>query len=99
MLQIESNDPLSRVECGNLITHTHTSPKTEIKLLWTSPERGSGCVVFRATVIEHPDVWYKDDGPLSKEICEDPSWEEESDVYNSALTKCCACDEAKYEVK
>lgn len=54
--------------------------------------------MFRATVIEHPEVWYKDEGPLSKEFCEDEDEDEDKDFYSSALDKCCACDEAKYEV-
>lgn len=43
--------------CPNLVTHTSAIPKTSIEVRWTAPPAGSGCVVFRATVIEHRDVW------------------------------------------
>ncbi|CAB0004339.1 unnamed protein product, partial [Nesidiocoris tenuis] len=49
-----------------------------------------------ATVQEHVDVWYQDDGPLSKTLCEDIQQNnEEQPVVNDP---CCACDEAKYEL-
>lgn len=65
-------------------------------MLWTAPEPGSGCVTFRATVIEHRDVWYMDDGPLTKDFCEDEDAAE--DFITNILDECCACHEAKYEV-
>lgn len=43
--------------CPNLVTHTSSIPKTEVQVRWTAPPPGSGCVWFRATVIEHRDVW------------------------------------------
>lgn len=58
---------------------------------------GPKCVIFRATVIEHASVYYKDDGGLSKEICLDEE-AETRDSYSSALPECCACEEAKYEL-
>lgn len=115
--------------CGNVVTHTSDSAKTEIQvnpfsyfndagvdddtlyrifsfkflfsiwywqILWTAPEQGSGCVTFRATIIEHRDVWYMDDGPLSKDFCEDQ--EAQEDYISTVLEQCCACYEAKYEV-
>lgn len=65
-------------------------------MLWTAPQPGSGCVAFKATVIEHRDVWYMDDGPLTKEFCEE---EPNIDDLLTPPTKCCACAEAKYEVR
>ncbi|KAG4072467.1 hypothetical protein HA402_004399 [Bradysia odoriphaga] len=61
---------------------------------WKAPQVGSGCVVFKATVIEHRDVWYMDDGPLTKEFCEEQSFDDEFSVP----VKCTACTEAKYEL-
>lgn len=66
------------------------------QVLWTAPQQSSGCIVFRATIIEHRDVWYMDDGPLSKEFCEDE--QNLDDIYVSQIDPCCACTEAKYEV-
>lgn len=51
---------------------------------------------FRATVVEHRDVWYMDDGLLSRELCEDIR--ENQDEQPEVIDPCCACDEAKYEV-
>ncbi|GAB0098587.1 F-spondin [Sergentomyia squamirostris] len=83
-------------KCANVVTHTSSLPKSEIQLLWTAPPPGSGCVVFRATVMEHRDVWYMDDGPLSKMLCEDE--QDSIDVQPIIEDPCCACQEAKYEV-
>lgn len=67
-----------------------------IQINWTAPEARSGCVVFRATIIEHRDHWYKDDGLLTREFCEDE--EVQDDYISNILETCCACTEAKYEV-
>lgn len=92
-------DALTRFseKCVNVVTQTSTLPKSEIQVLWVAPPTGSGCIAFRTTVIEHRDVWYMDDGPLTKILCED-----EQDVVDNQppiVDPCCACDEAKYEVK
>ncbi|XP_059608919.1 spondin-1-like [Phlebotomus argentipes] len=83
-------------KCPNVVTQTSSLPKSDIQVLWTAPPPGSGCVVFRATVIEHRDVWYMDDGPLSKMFCEDE--QDSIDVQPIIEDPCCACQEAKYEV-
>lgn len=82
--------------CPDMITHTSAILKTDVQVLWTAPPAGSGCVVFRATVIEHRDIWYKDDGPLSKMFCEEE--QDSVDVQPRIERECCACQEAKYEV-
>jgi hypothetical protein len=71
-------------------------PKTEVVVAWTAPPSGSGCIIFRSTIIEHRDVWYMDDGFLSKRVCEDEA--DSLDSQPPVLSQCCACDEAKYEV-
>lgn len=80
--------------CSSTITASSFSPKTEIQALWNAPVSGSGCISFKAAVVEQPEVWYLEDGPLTYTICED--LQEMSG--EKQLTKCCACDEAKYEV-
>lgn len=82
--------------CPDMITHTSAILKTDVQVLWIAPPAGSGCVVFRATVIEHRDIWYKDDGPLSKMFCEEE--QDSVDVQPRIEKECCACQEAKYEV-
>uniref|UniRef100_A0A0K8STY7 Spondin-1 n=1 Tax=Lygus hesperus TaxID=30085 RepID=A0A0K8STY7_LYGHE len=82
--------------CPNTITASSLAPKTEATSLWSAPSRGAGCVTFRATVQEHNDVWFQDDGPLSKTLCED--LQQNSEEQPAINDPCCACDEAKYEV-
>lgn len=67
-----------------------------LQIQWTAPPPGRGCVTFRATVIEHRDLWYKDDGLLTKDFCEDD--EVQDDIISKMLPSCNACHEAKYEV-
>lgn len=78
------------------MTHKNLIPKSRIQVVWTAPPPGAGCVLFRAMVIEHHDVWYMDDGFLTKQFCE----EQPDDIDNQppVLEECCACDEAKYEL-
>lgn len=90
------DDSLTKLSCGNVVTHTSETAKSEIQVNWTAPEPGTGCVTFRATVIEHRDVWYMDDGPLTKDFCEDEAIQD--DYFTNIQEECCACHEAKYEV-
>ncbi|XP_045137265.1 spondin-1-like isoform X2 [Portunus trituberculatus] len=83
-------------DCPNAITQSSSAPKSEIQVLWTAPPAGSGCVIFRATVVEARDVWYMDDGGLTKELCEEE--QDNPDTQPTIIDPCCACDEAKYEV-
>lgn len=80
-------------ECINTISETNSFPKTEVFFMWSAPPPGSGCVTFRAMVLEDADHWYSDDGRLSKTFCEqtdnDIKFEEQD---------CCSCDEAKYSL-
>lgn len=45
-------------------------------------------------VFEDADHWYSEDGKLSKTFCEKTEKDEKFDE-----TDCCACDEAKYNVR
>ena len=38
--------------CTNTVTQTSAVAKQEIQILWRAPPAGSGCVVFKATVVE-----------------------------------------------
>ncbi|XP_067628123.1 spondin-1 [Eurosta solidaginis] len=83
--------------CPNLVENTNTNAKTRVDVTWVAPPMtGSGCVLIKATVIQHRDVWFMDDGFLTKRICE----EEVDDVDSQppVADPCCACDEAKYEL-
>jgi len=81
--------------CTNTITETTNLPKSEIQVLWTAPPAGSGCVVFKAMVVDQSGMWTMDNGGLELRVCESREEEEEE---NLILEECCACSEAKYEV-
>lgn len=67
------------------------------KVYWTAPPEGSGCVALKATVVESRENWFSEDGQLTKVLCEDSEIDE--NVKPPLVDKCCACSEAKYEVK
>lgn len=52
-------------------------------------------MVFKAAVIESRDQWYSE-GQLAKVLCEEV--QENENTQPRILRRCCACDEAKYEV-
>ncbi|KPM02896.1 f-spondin-like protein [Sarcoptes scabiei] len=84
--------------CPNAVTQTTPVPKNEISVMWLSPNQGSGCIVFKAIVVESKDRWYHEDGGLTKIICEDDTDSQKEEQQSDIVDECCACDEAKYEV-
>ncbi|XP_048525881.1 spondin-1 [Dendroctonus ponderosae] len=82
--------------CQNAVVETDHQPKAEIQFLWLAPPKGGGCVKFKATVVESVDVWYSEDGDLTKSVCEEAP--DTEDTQPKILKHCCTCDEAKYEV-
>ncbi|KAL9692240.1 hypothetical protein quinque_000022, partial [Culex quinquefasciatus] len=94
--ELQGNNGGNASAASNAVTQTSSIPKSEIQVNWIAPPAGSGCIAIRATVVEHRDVWYMDDGPLSKIFCEDEA--DSVDTQPPVLKECCACDEAKYEL-
>ncbi|KAH8271532.1 hypothetical protein KR018_004692 [Drosophila ironensis] len=107
------NDDLGRFElsdfietrfspnCINMVENTNTNPKTHMHLTWVAPSSAeSGCVLIRATVQQHRDVWHMDDGGLTRRICAEVTDDVESQPTAVAAvdSPCCACDEARYEL-
>ncbi|XP_075165996.1 spondin-1-like [Haematobia irritans] len=85
--------------CENMIETTNTNPKTRLDLAWTAPtDTEDACVLIRATVIQHRDVWFMDDGSLTKRICKESVDDLESQKRDEESKECCACDEARYEI-
>jgi len=83
--------------CANLVENTNTNVKTRVDVVWVAPSSpGQGCILLRATVMQHRDVWFMDDGFLTKRMCEEEV--DDIDTQPSIVDPCCACDEAKYEV-
>uniref|UniRef100_T1JBH1 Spondin-1 n=1 Tax=Strigamia maritima TaxID=126957 RepID=T1JBH1_STRMM len=83
-------------DCPNAVVHTSMVYKSEIQVLWIAPPAGAGCVQFKALLVEQKDIWYMDEGGLTKQFCEEE--QENLDQQPEVLEECCACDEAKYEV-
>ncbi|XP_037814121.1 spondin-1 isoform X1 [Lucilia sericata] len=83
--------------CENMIESSNTNTKNRIDVAWMAPsDAQGGCVLFKAAILQHRNVWFVDDGFLTKRLCP-----EEIDEINSQtppVNPCCACDEAKYEI-
>ncbi|XP_017068832.1 spondin-1 [Drosophila eugracilis] len=83
--------------CENMVESTNTNAKIHIEVSWIAPSHpDSGCVLIKAGVVQHRDVWFLDDGFLTKRIC--PEEIDELNILTPPLETCCACDEAKYEI-
>ena len=80
-------------DCVNTVAEADDFPKTEIQVMWVAPPKGSGCIALSAMVYEGRNSWFSDDGALTKIICEGKPNKE------SLKSECCACDEAKYQVR
>lgn len=86
-------------DCINTVRESNLEDKTEVQIMWGAPQKGSGCVTFRAMVLTDNDSWYADEGTLSKKLCEiTPEYlRGEEDPEGNSL-ECCSCDEAKYSM-
>ncbi|NP_001161531.1 F-spondin-like protein precursor [Saccoglossus kowalevskii] len=83
--------------CPFALTHTSSLPKMSVSFTWTAPPRNTGCVNFRATVVQHKQVWFKDDGALTLTLCE-AAEDYIPESFQREITDCCACGSAKYRV-
>jgi len=94
--QLMTGDAMTKFshKCSHAVEATSSMNKENITVYWTSPPKGSGCIDFKAMVVERQDVWFMDDGGLTYQMCEDDSPLAEPTI----VEPCCACDEAKYEV-
>lgn len=82
-------------DCVNTVSESSDYPKSDIEMMWKSPDSGSGCVIFTAMIMESPFTWYAEDSGLFKIFCEATS----DDLTNeNDGTDCCSCDEAKYSL-
>ncbi|XP_037953789.1 spondin-1 [Teleopsis dalmanni] len=94
---VDSADTKFSMGCQNLVENTNSNAKSHIVVAWIAPTNpNSSCVLIKAGVLQHRNVWFVDDGFLTKRICP-----EEIDEVNSQtppVNPCCACDEARYEI-
>ena len=79
-----------------MITNTDFEIKAQVDFYWTAPKSGSGCVSLKALVFQTETVWFKDNGQLTKTLCE-----AEASAIEKVLQvpECCACNNAKYRLK
>lgn len=90
----------------HVIAHRYLVHKTGVSFKWIAPKSPpTPCIEFRATVIEHSDVWYKDEGGLTQVICEELTQRDEADAVTADSPdrkleedECCACGHAMYSV-
>lgn len=67
------------------------------KATWTAPGTGQKCVTIFAVVAIKPNVWYSYEGPLSRQVCEDPR--KDDDMPPMENDDCKVCEDARYEVR
>lgn len=88
-------------ECQNMVETISSIPRTQLNVYWRAPKKpGTGCILIRATVFQHRDVWFRNDSSLTKRICEEiaDNVENHSQTTSFGQDICCSCDEARYEV-
>lgn len=73
------------------------APQVEVQTMWKAPTQGSGCVRFKAMVLEDESLWFADEGALSRTLCELVMPHAHEDVADDEPRECCACDDAKYK--
>lgn len=97
---IDHVDTRSTPNCINMVESTNTNGKTQATVTWVAPTNpDTSCVLIRAIVLQHRDVWFMDDGGLTIKICKEVLDEIESQLGATNDRTCCACDEARYEVR
>ncbi|XP_071503692.1 spondin-1-like [Diadema antillarum] len=56
--------------CSHAVTHSGRVTKSSVLVTWTAPPAGTGCVNFRAGVVQKKTVWFAEDDELTLQICE-----------------------------
>ncbi|KAK3578437.1 hypothetical protein CHS0354_037408 [Potamilus streckersoni] len=88
-------------ECAHtVVTHHYLVATRGVSLKWKAPPRDSGCLEFRATVIEDSETWYKDEGGLTAVLCEEEEIQHLGPQKDAAIEspRCCACGHAMYKM-
>ncbi|XP_015783097.1 spondin-1-like [Tetranychus urticae] len=83
-------------DCPNSVMHSANITKLNVRVSWRAPPSGSGCVLIKASIAVTPDIWFMDDGELTRRLCPDTSLS--IDEQPEILGQCDACDEAKYQL-
>ncbi|XP_053962415.1 spondin-1 [Anastrepha ludens] len=93
---IDTTDTRFSSRCENMIESTNMNAKIRISVGWVAPAINCSCLLIRAAVLQHRNVWFIDDGFLTKRIC--PEEIDDVNKQTPPVDPCCACDEAKYEL-
>ncbi|CAG4985689.1 unnamed protein product [Parnassius apollo] len=89
-----NSDAMPNKKCSNSVIQIDLTPKTSVEAYWKAPKKENKCVTINAVVAVKRDVWYRQDGPLSKRVCED-----QRNILDMLPTKndhCNATEDARY---
>ncbi|KAI8422754.1 hypothetical protein MSG28_006503 [Choristoneura fumiferana] len=96
VLRVSVVDDNTKEGCNNSIIQNHIMPKTSVQVTWEAPPKGNGCVMLHAYVAIKMEVYYNNQGPLTKRICEDQRKPE--DMLPKVNADCQVCEDAKYKI-
>ncbi|XP_073949807.1 spondin-2-like isoform X2 [Choristoneura fumiferana] len=96
VLRVSVVDDNTKEGCNNSIIQNHIMPKTSVQVTWEAPPKGNGCVMLHAYVAIKMEVYYNNQGPLTKRICEDQRKPE--DMLPKVNADCQVCEDAKYKL-
>ncbi|XP_050426277.1 spondin-1-like [Adelges cooleyi] len=100
LLQGPDGDVTFHPECINTLVQSkpvEELKRPKIEFVWMAPKSGSGCVYIRALLSQVNQTGTIHETELLTELCE--LVETSSSRPTEEDTKCCACDEAVYEMK
>ncbi|KAF1766471.1 hypothetical protein GCK72_006428 [Caenorhabditis remanei] len=80
------------------VSHANLKSKTSVHMMWKAPEVSTGCVMFRASVIETKYVWFTEAEGLTLKFCVQQGTQILKAVDDPSAT-CCACDIAQYDLE
>uniref|UniRef100_A0A8C6WH94 Spondin-1 n=1 Tax=Neogobius melanostomus TaxID=47308 RepID=A0A8C6WH94_9GOBI len=93
---IDEEETQFMTNCPPAVTESTPRRRTSIQVFWTAPRSGYGCVLLKASIVQKRIIYFQDEGPLTKRMCEKaPLYGE---VTDRPLLECCACGTAKYRV-
>uniref|UniRef100_A0A8C7YQ18 Spondin-1 n=1 Tax=Oryzias sinensis TaxID=183150 RepID=A0A8C7YQ18_9TELE len=93
---IDEDETQFMTNCPHAVTESTPRRRNNIQVFWTAPPTGSGCVLLKASIVQKKIIFFQDEGPLTKQMCEKESLY--GDATDKPLLDCCACGTAKYRV-
>ncbi|XP_075879669.1 spondin-1a [Nelusetta ayraudi] len=93
---IDEEETQFMTNCPHAVMESTPRRRTNIQVYWTAPPSGSGCVLLKASIVQKRIIYFQDEGPLTRRMCEKESLY--GDATDKPLLDCCACGTAKYRV-